>query len=306
MVVSPVRGDAAEVVYATGIVEPVYWAKVTALQRKRIIELCKCEGQRVKKGEVLARLDNVEERAQLTELEARLARLREDAGRIKALVERNVVSRVAYEEKLTQVSEYEARITAQKDRISDLELKSPMDGVVLRRDGEVGEIAGTSASDVLLWVGQPKPLHVVAEVNEDDIGKVKEGQKGLLRHDGHSGEALTATVKRITPKGDPQTKTFRVYLALPEDSPLMIGMSIEANIIVREVKGGLLLPAEAVADNSVLVVEKGRVKRKPIQIGLRGTRMIEIRNGLIAGETVLLPYRSDLRDGARVRPAYAQ
>ena len=52
------RGDAAEVVYATGIVEPVHWAKIVALQRKRVVELCRCEGEPVKKGEILARLDD--------------------------------------------------------------------------------------------------------------------------------------------------------------------------------------------------------------------------------------------------------
>lgn len=62
-VVTARRGDAVEVVYATGVVEPLNWAKVTALHRKRIVEICKCEGQPVSKGDVLARLDDVEERA---------------------------------------------------------------------------------------------------------------------------------------------------------------------------------------------------------------------------------------------------
>ena len=88
-------GDAAEVVYATGVVEPVYWAKVTALQRKRIVEMCPCEGAAVKKGDVLARLDDIEERAVLSELEARLARLHDDVARTTTLVERNIVSRTA-------------------------------------------------------------------------------------------------------------------------------------------------------------------------------------------------------------------
>ena len=221
-------GDAAQVVYATGTVEPLRWAKVTALQRKRIIDICKCEGRAVKKGEVVARLDDAEERAVLSELEARLERLRADAERTGKLVERNAMSRISYEEKLTEVREFEARVAAQKDRISDLELKSPVDGIVLRRDGEVGEVAGTAVNDVLLWVGQPRPLRVVAEVNEEDIGKVAEGQKALLRHDGFDDGALEATVQSLTPKGDPKTKTFRAYLALPSDTPLMIGMSIEA------------------------------------------------------------------------------
>lgn len=169
-VIAPVRGDAAEVVYATGNVEPVHWAKVAALQRKRIVDICRCEGRPVTKGEVLVRLDDDEERAVLKELEVRLRRYREDAERLRGLVERNVTPRTSLDEKETQVQEYEARVSAQKDRIDLLLLKAPMDGIVLRRDGEVGEIAGTGANDVLLWVGQPRPLRVVADPQEHIIG----------------------------------------------------------------------------------------------------------------------------------------
>lgn len=295
------KGDAAQVVYATGRVEPVYWAKIIAPARKRIIEVCKCEGQPVKAGDVLVRLDDAEERAVLRELEARLARHRADAERMENLVERDITSRTVLDEKLTQVREYEARVAAQKARIDELALKSPMDGVVLRRDGEVGEIAETGANVSLLWVGRPTPLQVVAEVNEDDISRVRPGQKTLLRHEGHTDGPLEASVARVTPKGDPDTKTFRAYLALPPDTPLMIGMSVEANVVIRESKEAVLVPAEALGGGGVQVVQNGRAVRKKVTVGIRGTRMVEIRNGLSAGDTVVSPYRADVADSARVR-----
>lgn len=296
------RGDAAQVVYATGTVEPVNWAKIATLQRKRIIEICACEGQPVKKGEVLARLDDGEERAILRELEARLVRLRADAVRMKQLVDRSITSQTTYDEKLTQVREYEARVAAQMDRIEDLALKSPMDGVVLRRDGEVGEIAGTGANEALLWVGQPRPLRIVAEVNEEDVGKIQSGQKVLLRHEGHSDGPLNAKVERLTPKGDPASKTFRVYLLLPDDTPLMIGMSVEANVIVREAKDAVLVPAEAIADGMVQLSVDDRIVRRRVAVGIRGSRLVEIRDGVAAGDMVLSPFRKDLSDGAGIRP----
>ena len=293
-----VRGDAAEVVYATGVVEPVYWAKISALQRKRIVDICQCEGAPVKRGEVLVRLDDGEERALLGEIEARLKRLEDDVARMRPLVKRNVTSQTALDEKLTQVREYEARIAAQKERIADLALKSPIDGVVLRRNGEVGEIAGNEA---LLWVGQPTPLRINAEVNEDDIARVQPGQKVLLRHEGHRDGPLDAAVDRITPQGDPQTKTFRAYLRLPEASPLMIGMSVEANIIVDDASQVVLVPAEAIENGQVQVVEGTRIKRQAVQTGIRGARLVEIRSGLDEGARVLSPFVARLKDGARVR-----
>src|SRR5690606_37654191 len=147
-------------------------------------------------------------------------------------------------------------------------------GIVLRRDGEVGEIAGVGNADVLFWIGEPAPLRVVADVSEDDITKVRDGQSVLLRHEAAPSTALTATVSSITPKGDPQSKTFRVYLALPDDTPLRIGMSVGANIVAREVKDTLVVPADAVSGNTVEIVEGGRLVRRHVTTGIRGTTRV--------------------------------
>lgn len=301
-VVAVATGDAAEVVYATGVVEPVNWAKVTAPSRKRIEEICKCEGEEVKKGQVVVRLDDDEEQAVLREFESRLTRYKEDAARLEGLVKRNSVSRVTLDDKLTEVREYEARVAMQKDRISDLALKSPLDGIVMRRIGEVGEIAGIGERDTLLWVGEPSPLKIIAEVNEDDILKVSPGQRVLLRHEGHTGTPLPATVDRITPKGDPETKTFRVHLALPPDTPLKVGMSVEANIVVAEAKGALVVPAEAIANNHVFKVEDGEVRQVAVEVGIRGTDRVEVKGALAPGDLIVSPPQAGLSDGDTVRP----
>jgi RND family efflux transporter MFP subunit len=301
-VVAVRTGNAAEVVYATGTVEPVNWAKVTAPVRKRIVDICRCEGQAVKKGDVLVRLDDDEEQAVLAELESRLQRYREDASRLETLVKRNSASRVTLDDKLTQVREAEARVAMQKDRISDLALKSPLDGIVMRRIGEIGETAGIGENDTLLWVGEPTPLKIIAEVNEDDILKVVPGQKVLLRHEGHAGSPLPATVERITPKGDPETKTFRVHLLLPEDTPLKVGMSVEANIVVAEASDALIVPAEAVSNGHVFKVRDGTAERVPVEIAIRGTDRWAVKGPLAVGDLVISPPPVGIEDGANVRP----
>lgn len=295
------RGTAAEIVYATGVVEPRYWAKVSTLQRERIVEICDCEGKRVKKGDVLARLDDAEELANLAEMEARRARLEGDVARAKSLMERQVTSQTAYEQVLTQLREYEARVDAQKQRIEQLKLRAPMDGVVLRKDGQVGEIAVATGDEALFWVGEPKPLRIVADVNEDDIPRVKLGQKVLLRSDAFKDKVLYATVAEITPKGDPVNKTFRVYLSLPDDTPLAIGMSVEANIVVEEHDDVLVVPAEAIMDGAVFRVEDRRLARVALTTGIRGTRMVEVLSGLKEGDLVASPAANTMRDGQRVR-----
>lgn len=299
--VTPQRGTAAEVVYATGTVEPEKWAKVVALSRKRITQLCDCEGKPVKAGDKLGQLDDVEERSTLRELEARRARLESDAERTRGLVARAAATQTALDQLVTQLAEYEARIAAQEDRIADLVLRAPMDGIVLRKDGEVGEIAGIGVSDVLFWVGQPKPLRIVADVNEEDIPRVKTGQKVLIRNEGFKDHPLAGTVGDITPKGDPATKTFRVYLNLPLDTPLKIGMSVEANIVTREKADALLIPAEALAGDKAFVLVEGRLKIVSVKTGIRGTRAVEVLEGLSAQDVVASPALPALRNGLRAK-----
>ena len=295
------RGSVAEVVYATGTVEPLRWAKVVPMQRKRLVETCDCEGKFVTQGQVLARQDDAEERAGLTELEARRAFLEKEFTRLSGLLERNATSVTAVDTSATALKESSARIAAAKERLEALVLRSPMEGVVLRKDFELGEIVGQN--DVVFWVGQPKPLRVVADVNEEDIPRVKLGQKVLLRNDGFGNTPLLASVADMTPKGDPVAKTFRVYLALPDDTPLLIGMSVEANIVAREKASALLAPAEALSGDFVWRLENGRLAKLPVSTGIRGTRMVEITSGLAEGDRIVSPAKAEFRVGERVRVA---
>jgi membrane fusion protein (multidrug efflux system) len=299
--VAPSRGDAAEVVYASGVVEPRTWAKVTPLVRERIVEQCNCEGSEVEKGHVLARLDDSEARASLAELEARLAQAQEDSRRLSVLAERNAASRQALERAQSEVSQLEALVAGQKSRLDTYVLRAPSAGVVLRQDGDVGEVADLNTE--LFWVGEPRPLLVIADVNEEDIPRVKVGQRTLLRSDAFPGQNLEAMVDSITPKGDPVTKTYRVRVRLPDDTPLMIGMSTDVNIITRVSKNALLIPSVAAEGNKVFVVEGNRAALREIGTGIRGANGIEVLSGIEEGARIISPYPADFGDGTRVKVA---
>jgi RND family efflux transporter MFP subunit len=289
----------SEAIYGTGTVEPARWAKVVPLQRRRLVDLCSCEGQTVKAGQVLGRQDDAEERNALNELQLSYQQAQRDLDRAEKDRTKSDAAQKEYEQRWTQAEEYKSRVSAQQVRIDELVLRAPLDGMVLRRDGEVGEIAGPT--DVLFWVGPPLPMQVVAEVNEEEINRITVGQKAFLRSEAFPGVALRANVSQITPKGDPTRKTFRVYLLLPNDTPLRIGMSVEANIIFREKPQAIVVPAEAVAGDYVQIINDGRVERVPVKVGVRGSRNVEVIGDVSRGMAVLSPARPDLADGTRVR-----
>lgn len=298
--VTPSRGTAVEIVYATGAVEPVRWAKVASLIRGRIVYLCYCEGKPVKKDEVLVRLDDGQLQAQLGELMAREDFLKREMARVTELIGRGASTVQAFERASSDLRQVQALISVQKEKLGDYVIAAPMDGIVLRRDGEVGEIA--DAGQVLFRVGVPKPLEVVAEVNEEDIPRVAVGQEVLLRTDAFPGQRLEGKVREITPMGDPAAKTYRIRIDLPDATPLKPGMSVEANVITREKPNAVLVPADAVQGNIVFVVDGDRVRRRDIKAGIRGTRSVEILDGLTVTDHVVAPIPpAGLTDGQRVR-----
>src|ERR1700750_2898917 len=178
----------SEAIYGTGTVEPARWAKVVPLQRRRLVDLCTCEGQAVKAGQVLGRQDDTEERNALNELQISSQQAQRDLDRAEKDRTKNDDTQNLYEQRWTQVQEYKSRITAQQTRIDQLGLRAPLDGMVLRRDREGGEIAGPT--DVLFWVGPPAPTQVVAEVNEEEINPLAVGQKAFLRSEAFPGQPL--------------------------------------------------------------------------------------------------------------------
>jgi len=294
-----VRGPAVEAVYATGTVEPVVWARIGPAVKGRLVWLGPQEGERVAKGEVLARIDDTVARAQVQEAEARAAFLREEAGRLKALAARDIVARSALERAESEARAAEAIVEAARRRLDDYLLRSPIAGVVLRRDGEIGEVVDTATT--VFWVGEARPLRVTAEVDEEDIPRVSPGLRALLKADAFPGRTLEGTVADITPKGDPRLKVYRVRIALPDTTPLMVGMTVEASIILQADPHALLVPTSAIRDGTLFVVEGATVRRVAVELGVRGAMRTAVKAGVEEGQRVVRDPPATLADGARIR-----
>lgn len=295
----PERGPAVEAVYATGAVEPTYWAKVSSTQVGRIAEIAVKEGDKVKIGDILMRLDDREARARLAELEAKERFLAADVERMAKLAQRDYASQQAWQRTVSDHGAAVAATAQARQRLTDLTLVAPLDGEVLRLDGNVGEVL--RSGDVVVWIGQREPMRIEAEVDEEDIPKVQRGQKVLVKADAWPDKVFTAQVTSLTPKGDPVSKNYRVRITLDANQPLHIGMTTEVNIIVRETPDALLVPFGALRGEAVFVVEGARVRRRPVKVGIVGTKKVEILEGLQPDSLVVADPPVGLRDGDYVR-----
>ncbi|MGE4089675.1 MAG: efflux RND transporter periplasmic adaptor subunit, partial [Candidatus Binatia bacterium] len=178
VVVRPTRGPAVEAIYATGSVEPVLWAKVSPLGPDRITAILVDEGERVVQGAVLARLDDQMERARVAEMEAQVEFLRSEFKRFGQLYEEELATRQSYERAASQLKQAEAALRAAREAVAEKQHVAPIAGIVLRKDGEVGEVVDKGT--VVFWIGEPTPLRVTAEVDEEDVARCRPGQHALI------------------------------------------------------------------------------------------------------------------------------
>lgn len=299
--VSPTRGEAIDAVFATGAVEPVVQLPVAPRLGGRLLAMAVDEGQVVKKGQLLARLETAETDAQLAELAARERQAQLALDRAEALVRQQFVAASEADRARAErdaVRGQVARVQAQRGYAL---LLAPEAGTVLRRDGEVGQFI--PAGQALFTLGDATRLRVSAEVDEEDIARVKPGQPVVLRAAALGETVFDGTVDAITPRGDPVARSYRVRIALAQSPPgLRVGMTVDANIILARRSQALLLPSSALRGDQLWVVEAGRAHAKAVPLGARGQGRVELKDDALQGSS-FIAHPEGLVEGQRVRVA---
>ena len=199
-----------------------------------------------------------------------------------------------------------AGVDALRARAGDTDVIAPIDGVVLARHVETGEVVTQSQS--LLRVGDLRHLWIESRVDEADIGRVKLGMPAALRLYSFGGRTFKGKVSRVLPESDADRKSFEVDIDFDEPVVgLRPGMTAEVNLIAERHDAALLAAADAVHDGHVWVVQDGRLGRRAVEVGIRDLTRVEILRGLAEGDRVVLDDEANLRDGMKVveRPAAA-
>lgn len=303
-VVQPLRGPAIEAVYATGTVEPVIMVPIAAQSPARLVSLLSDEGQQVKKDQLLGQLEDEELQKSLSEAEANAELAQKNADRQSELVRRGAVSAQAMDQARTDLEAARARVAQIQANLEHMKLISPVDGTVIRRDGEIGELI--PANQAVMWVAACCDMRISAEVDEEDIPAVRTQQEVVIQADAFPGQTFKGTVQSITPKGDPVSRSYRVRIALDAGTPLLSGMTAETNIVLRKADDALLVPASAVTDNAVWLVKDGHLQRQNVTVGAHTSVAAEIISGVSEGDSIIMDGSQKLRDGQAVHTKPAE
>ena len=297
-VVHPTHGLAIQAVYATGTVEATVMMPIAPRIAAKLAELNVDEGSNVKKGQVLAQLEDEDLQNALHQLQAQEDFAKKAYDRNEPLVKSGSISKTDFDR---SKSDWEAASAASAKALAEanfMKLVSPADGLIIKRDGEIGQLI--PANEPVFWLSCCAPLRISAEVDEEDIAQVKPGQAVLIRADAFPGQIFHGKVQAITPKGDPIARSYRVRVEFTEDTPLQIGMTAETNIVIGEHKDALLLPSSAVSQEKIWLIKDGHLIRQPVSMGAKGPDQTEIKSGVSTDDLIVLKPSATLQAGRKV------
>jgi HlyD family secretion protein len=289
------------------------------------------EGDQVKKGQALVRLDDRrytaalrEARAELAEATATSTLRHQELRRARDLRERGVSSQADLDLKLAQSREGDAKVETLQARIAQLELdlddtvlRSPVNGVVLERLKESGEIAvpgGFAGSGELLRLANLDELRAQVDVNESDIKRVHMGQRAEVVPDAFPGRRYEARVVKLAAQVNRQKGTLQVEARiLHPDAALRPDMSARIDFLTepRPAIGGapvVLAPRAALRTGDgepfVWVVTDGQLRRQRVELqGSATADPVALKSGLDGGEALVVGDVKGLVDGERVKVA---
>jgi membrane fusion protein (multidrug efflux system) len=308
----------------TGQMRPVRSAFVRAKVAGEVLELRAREGETVKAGQVLARIDPAEYRARLDERLATLAATRatwENNERTRKnneeLLRKNFISQQAYDNTLAnstvalaQVKAAEANVALAQKSLDDAVVRAPWPGLVAERSAQVGDKAAVDMK--LVTLVDLSRMEVEAGVPAGDIPSVSVGQAVAFRVEGFGDRAFNGRIARIAPQAAAGSRSIMVYIDLPNtDGALKGGMFAKGLLTLSRSQSVLAVPIttlrEERGETVVYAVIDGRLDRVAVQVGARNEEQAwaEVTGPIKAGTPVIRTNLGALAPGVKVRTAGA-
>jgi membrane fusion protein (multidrug efflux system) len=260
------------------------------------------EGSKVKKGQVLAKINDAPLQAQLKKLEAQYQSTEDRLARQKALYEKEAVSKEAYQEAEANFNKLQADIEECKAKLDQTELKAPFDGIIGLRQVSVGAYASPNTNVATLT--NTEKLKVEFAIPERYAGVLQNGADLTFTVEGID-EVFPAQVYATNSKVDQGTRTYLVRAIYDnKGGKLVPGRYVSVTLNTRTFHNTLAVPSEAIISemgiDKVFLYKKGQAIPQEINKGLRTDAMVQVLSGLNVGDTVITSGTMQLRTGMRV------
>lgn len=307
----------------TGTVAPLSEALVKARIAGEISSISAREGEPVRRGAEVARIDPTEANARVAartaDVEAARAQLslaEKNRSTQQALLDKGFISRNAfdstassYDVAAARLRSAEAELATARKALADTVLVSPIDGVVAERFAQPGERVAVDAR--VLSIVDLSRLELTAAVPGADIVKVRIGQAVSVEVEGHGNRRFVGRIERINPAASTGTRSIEIYAVIENPERLLrAGLFARGSVLIERIDPAVVVPATAVRDAGgqkfVYTVDGGAIARRAVTTGVADSAgNLQILSGLAGGERVIRNNLGALREGAAARVADA-
>jgi HlyD family secretion protein len=315
------EGQAATILSATGYVEADTKADLSPKITSKIVALYVEEGDRVKKGQVLARLDKVDLDAQLADARAAWVNASAELSRQRALLKAGLTSQSNVDAAIAAEASSRAKVHYVEAQEDYAEIRAPFSGRVIAKRAHVGEAVspygapgqGSSNGGAIVTLVDFSTLYVGADINESNLGRLIPEQPAEIVLDAYPDHTYRGHLLQIIPTADRSKGTVKVKVAIDDkDDNILPEMSARVNFTGKKTSGEasaktrVTIPKSAVATvggrTGVFLVSGGRALFREIQSGAENSGQLEVRSGLQGGERLVAePEKSGVKKGEKVK-----
>lgn len=262
------------------------------------------EGDAVKSGDLLTKLDDEELRLELESAKIKFGKLENDLQRAKGLFESRMISQEEFERNKFDYETARVQYESARLKLQYASIRSPISGVVTERKIKVGDLVRTNQE--VYTVADFKPILAEIHVPEKDIRSITVGQGAKITVEAIPGTDFFGKVKRISPVVSPMSGTVKVTIEVYDSKGLLKpGMFASVYILVETHVNTVIIPKIALIfgeeSQRVFLVRDSIAKSVTVETGFSDRERVEILSGVSVGELVVTVGQEELRDGIRLR-----
>lgn len=277
--------------------------EVTANTTEKVELVLFEDGQQVKAGDVLVRLQSDEQEAQWQAAKVNLAEQQREYRRIEDLVRKRTVASSELDRLQSEIDKAQANVAEAEAKLNDRIIKAPFSGVLGFRQVSTGALI--TPGSVITTLDDVSVLKLDFQIPERFVAIVQPGTEVSARSDAYLDQSFTGQVTSLSSRVDPVTRALSVRAILPNPEGLLRpGMLLQVNV-TRSRRDVLAIPEQALMmqqeQRFVFVVNgDSKVEKKNVTLGMRQNGRVEITSGLTASDQVIIQGKLKVRSGAEV------